>query len=81
MLILLTFLTFWDRVRLYHGGGGGNRTPVREWSTQGVYRFRTSINLARYTPPSRLAFGQSTLSVTIAAADASVREPDECRFY
>lgn len=38
--------TFRDTVCFpFHGGGGESRTPVRENSTQSLYRFRPTLNL------------------------------------
>jgi hypothetical protein len=37
-------------LRTKPGGGGGNRTPVRECSTQGLYRLRTGLIRFRVCP-------------------------------
>jgi len=69
---MVKFLIFWtlsDRVGRWFGGGGGNRTPVREGSTPGVYRLRPENNLAAGRPSGRAASGQSAKCLARAPAD------------
>ena len=35
------------------GGGGGNRTPVREHSTRSIYRFRSSMYFTALIAPDQ----------------------------
>ena len=59
------------------GGGGGNRTPVRECSTPSVYRLRPKNNLASGRPFGRAAFGQSVCSLARTSTDEGLCQPDE----
>ena len=41
-----------------NGGGGGNRTPVREYSTRSIYRLRSGLNLAALVAPDQAQRGK-----------------------
>ena len=47
------FGTPWASGTCADGGGGGSRTPVREHSTQSVYRFRSGTNFTTLLAPDR----------------------------
>lgn len=75
----LKFLIFWtlsDRVGRSFGGGGGNRTPVRECSTPSVYRLRPKNNLASGRPSGRAASGQSVYCLARTPTDEGLHQPD-----
>ena len=75
----LKFLVFWtlsSYVTCGVGGGGGNRTPVRECSTPGVYRLRPKNNLASGRPFGRAASGQSVYCLELTPTDEGSRQPD-----
>lgn len=64
------FLVF---VRPSNGGGGGNRTPVREYSTRSIYRLRPGLNLAALVAPDQAQRGKP-------AGDSLTENPGERRF-
>ena len=47
------FGTPWASGTCADGGGGGSRTPVREHSTQSVYRFRSGTDFTTLLAPDR----------------------------
>ena len=54
--------TLADFGELQFGGGGGNRTPVREHSTQSFYRFRLGLNLISDVAPNQAVCDQPIVS-------------------
>ena len=40
-------------LKLFDGGGGGNRTPVREHSTRSIYRFSSGIDFTTLLAPEQ----------------------------
>lgn len=55
--VLLGFTAFfgltWTVKKVYNGGGGGNRTPVREHSTRSIYRFSSGIDFTTLLAPEQ----------------------------
>ena len=56
------FGTVRDLLKKCDGGGGGNRTPVREHSTQSFYRFRSGLNLISDIAPNQAVCDQLIVS-------------------
>lgn len=67
------FETLWDLLKKVNGGGGGNRTPVREYSTRSIYRLRPGLNLAALVAPDQAQRGKP-------AGDSLTENPGERRF-
>ena len=59
--VLLGFTAFfgltWTVKKVYNGGGGGSRTPVREHSTRSIYRLRSSMAFTVLMAPDQAQDG------------------------
>lgn len=74
------FETLWAFLKKTDGGGGGNRTPVREYSTRSIYRLRSGINLAALVAPDRAQGDKPAGDISRKTpASAGFRQPDKCR--
>lgn len=63
-----------------HGGGGGNRTPVREHSTRSIYRLRSGLYLAVSVAPDQARYDKPAGNISRKTpASAGFRQPDACR--
>ena len=55
------------------GGGGGNRTPVREHSTRSIYRFSSGIDFTTLLAPERAQ--RSNLAGNLLAKNPGENRP------
>ena len=63
-------------VSFFSGGGGGSRTPVRERSAQGVYRFSSGTVSPRTSPLNRQLAVSPPYDLARAPVGTRVGQPD-----
>ncbi len=64
----------------FAGGGGGNRTPVREHSTRSIYRLRSGLYLVVSVAPDQARYNKPAGNISRKTpASAGFRQPDTCR--